>query len=85
MIGARNKFAKGLAILACQRAAGHPLNEIGEFFGLSISGTANRRRRILEEMKKDPPLASIFQEIIERLNRDPAVQGPTILSESDDG
>jgi putative transposase len=83
-LGPRNRFIKGMAIFICKHAVEYPLEEIGAFFGMSISGIYDVRRRIRKEMECNDALVHAFQEIVRRLKDRSERANPTFLSESNE-
>jgi REP-associated tyrosine transposase len=84
-VGEKSTHAIGLAVLVCQKVAGYPLEQIGSYFGLSISGVSNRRRRIQAEIERSAVLSSALRDIIIQLRSKPGSQASTLSVESDDG
>jgi len=67
-LGPKNRFLKGLAILVSKRAAGYKAEEIGAFFGMSVSGVHSARQKTQKEMAHNDALGRAYEIILGQLD-----------------
>jgi REP element-mobilizing transposase RayT len=66
-LGPQNRFVRSTAIFLSHRGAEYTLEEIGGFFGMSISGVSNARRKIQREIEQNSTLAQAVHDIMDQL------------------
>lgn len=67
VLGPQNRLLKSVAIFVSHRRAGYTLQEVAEFFNMSVSGVSNARRRIERELRQNGTLSRIILEISRNL------------------
>jgi REP element-mobilizing transposase RayT/predicted DNA-binding protein YlxM (UPF0122 family) len=62
-LGPKNRLLKSVAIYVSHRKADYTLQEIADFYGMSVSGISNARKRVEKELVENATLFRIIQEI----------------------
>lgn len=67
ILGPPNRLVRSTAIYLSHRTADYTLEEIGDYYNMSISGISNARRRIQKELEQNEILIRAVQEIVKQL------------------